>query len=127
VCKYSAQLSSRSFFLPPAPFTPSPSHKLCATRGPSPAYAVTVLTGAGLFYCILLFMVLQLDSITVSKGKCENGNKTRKICKVMTLHEKITILDKLRSGMCAVAVGLTLRWYFILISNSPKIFIILNS
>jgi hypothetical protein len=31
--------------------------------------------------------------------------------------EKIKILDKLRGGMSAAAVGLTFRWYFILKSN----------
>jgi hypothetical protein len=32
----------------------------------------------------------------------------------MSLEEKIKILDKLRGGMSAAAVGLTSRWYFIL-------------
>jgi hypothetical protein len=40
----------------------------------------------------------------------------------MTLDEKIKILDKLRGGMSAAAVGLTFRSYFILKSDFPLIF-----
>jgi hypothetical protein len=40
----------------------------------------------------------------------------------MTLDEKIKILDKLRGGMSAAAVGLTFRWNFILKSDFPLIF-----
>jgi hypothetical protein len=40
----------------------------------------------------------------------------------MTLDEKIKILDKLCGGMRAAAVGLTFRWYFILMCNFPLIF-----
>jgi hypothetical protein len=39
-------------------------------------------------------------------------NEAKK-CKVMTLDEKIKILDKLRGGMSAAAVDLTFRCYFI--------------
>jgi hypothetical protein len=41
---------------------------------------------------------------------------------VTTSNEKIKIPGKLRGGMCAVAVGLTLRWYFTLKYNFPLIF-----
>jgi hypothetical protein len=44
-----------------------------------------------------------------SKRKCNSDNEAKKSCKVMTLDEKIKILDKLRGGMSATAVGLTLR------------------
>jgi hypothetical protein len=40
----------------------------------------------------------------------------------MILDEKIKILDKLRGGISAAAVGLTFRWYFILESNFRLIF-----
>jgi hypothetical protein len=40
----------------------------------------------------------------------------------MTLDENIKILDKLRGGISAAAVGLTFRWYFILMFNFPVIF-----
>jgi hypothetical protein len=40
----------------------------------------------------------------------------------MTLGEKIKILGKLRGGVCAEAVGLTLRWHFVLKSNFPLTF-----
>jgi hypothetical protein len=39
----------------------------------------------------------------------------------MTLDDKITIVDKLRTGMSAAAVGLTFRSYFVLKSNFPLI------
>jgi hypothetical protein len=48
------------------------------------------------------------------KPKCKSDNEANKSCKVMTLDEKIKILDKLRGGMSAAAVGLTFRWHFIL-------------
>jgi hypothetical protein len=44
-----------------------------------------------------------------SKRKCKFGNKAKKSCKIMTLDEKIKILDKLCGGMSAAAVGLTFR------------------
>jgi hypothetical protein len=44
----------------------------------------------------------------------ESDNEAKKICEVMTLGEKIKMLGKLRGDVCAEAVGLTLRWYFIL-------------
>jgi hypothetical protein len=71
---------------------------------------------------ILLFMVLPLDSIMVSKHKGKSNNETKKSCKVMTLDEKVNILSKLHSGMNTAAVGLTVRWYFILKSGFPLIF-----
>jgi hypothetical protein len=43
------------------------------------------------------------------KRKCKCDNEAKESCKVMTLDEKIQILDKLRSGMSAAAVGLTFR------------------
>jgi hypothetical protein len=58
-------------------------------------------------------MILPLDSITGSKRKCKSDNEAKKSCKVMTLDEKIKILDKLRGGMSAAADGLTpLIFYF---------------
>jgi hypothetical protein len=44
-----------------------------------------------------------------SKRKCKSDNEVKETCKVMTLDEKIKILDKLRGGMCAAAVGLAFR------------------
>jgi hypothetical protein len=52
---------------------------------------------------ILLFIILPLDCIMDSKYKCKSGDKEG--CKVMTLDEKIKILDCLYSGMNAEAVG----------------------
>jgi hypothetical protein len=43
-----------------------------------------------------------------SKRKCISDNGARKSCKVMTLEEKMKILDTLRGGTSAAAVGLTL-------------------
>jgi hypothetical protein len=57
-----------------------------------------------------------------SKRKCKIENVAKKSCKVVTLDEKIKILDELRGGMSAAAVGLTFRSYFILKSNFPFIF-----
>jgi hypothetical protein len=48
--------------------------------------------------------------------------EAKKIYKVMTLDDKIWILGKLGSGVCAVAAGMTSRWCFILKSNFSKIF-----
>jgi hypothetical protein len=42
-----------------------------------------------------------------SKRKLKSDNKAKKSCKVMTLDEKIKILNKLHSGMSTAAVGLT--------------------
>jgi hypothetical protein len=39
-----------------------------------------------------------------SKRKCKSDNGAKKSCKVMTLDDKIKILDKLRGGMSAAAV-----------------------
>jgi hypothetical protein len=39
-----------------------------------------------------------------SKRKCKNDNGAKKSCKVMTLDEKIKILDRLGGGMSAAAV-----------------------
>jgi hypothetical protein len=44
-----------------------------------------------------------------SKCKCKSDNETKKGCKVMSLDEKIVILDTMRGGVCAAAVGLTFR------------------
>jgi hypothetical protein len=44
-----------------------------------------------------------------SKRKCKSENKAKKSCKVMRVDEKIKILDKLRGGMSASAVGLIFR------------------
>jgi hypothetical protein len=52
---------------------------------------------------------IALDSIMESKRKCKSDNKTKTNCRVMTLYEKIKILDKLRRGMRAAAVGLRFR------------------
>jgi hypothetical protein len=60
-------------------------------------------------------MISPLDSIVESKRRCKSGFEAKRSCKVMTLDEKIKILDKLRGGMSAAAVDLTFRWYFILV------------
>jgi hypothetical protein len=86
-----------------------------------------VLTGAALFYRVLLCMLLHLDNDVESKRECKSDNEAKKSCKFMTPDEKIKITDKLRGGMCAVAVGLTLLWYFILMLNFPMILMILLS
>jgi hypothetical protein len=52
-------------------------------------------------------MILPLDSIMESECKCKSNNEVKKSCKVITLGEKINILDKLRGDMHAAAVGLT--------------------
>jgi hypothetical protein len=54
-------------------------------------------------------MILPLDSIMESKRKCKSDNEAKKSFKVMIPDEKIKILDKLRGGMSAAAVGLTFR------------------
>jgi phage gp16-like protein len=54
-------------------------------------------------------MILPLNSSTESKHKYRNDNKTKTSCKVMTLDEQIQILDKLRGGISAAAVGPTFR------------------
>jgi hypothetical protein len=68
-----------------------------------------VLTSVAFFSRILLFMMLPMDSIAESNRKCKSYNEAKKSCKVMTVDEKIKILDKLRGGMSAAAVGLTFR------------------
>jgi hypothetical protein len=68
-----------------------------------------VVTCVVLFSRILLFIILFLDSITESKRKCKSDNEAKKSCKVMTPDEKIKILDMLRGGMSAAAVGPTFR------------------
>jgi hypothetical protein len=67
-------------------------------------------------------MALTLDSIAESKCECESDNEEKKSCKVMAVDKKIKLLDKLRGGMRAAAVGLTFRSYFILKSKFPLIF-----
>jgi hypothetical protein len=54
-------------------------------------------------------MILHLDSIVESKCKCKSDNEIKESCKVMALDDKIKILDKLRGGMSAAAVGPTFR------------------
>jgi hypothetical protein len=44
-----------------------------------------------------------------SKRKYGNDNETKKSCKIMALDEKTKILDRLRGGMCAEAVGPAFR------------------
>jgi hypothetical protein len=66
-------------------------------------------------------MILRLDSIMELKRKCNSYNEAKKSCKVMALDEKIKILDKLRGGISAAAVGLTFRCHFVLKSNFPFI------
>jgi hypothetical protein len=68
-----------------------------------------MVTCVVLFSRILLFMILPLNSTMETKRKCKSDNEVKKSCKVMTLDEKIKILDKLRGGMSAAAVGLTFR------------------
>jgi hypothetical protein len=52
-------------------------------------------------------MILSLDSTVESKRKYKSDNEAKKSCKVMTLDEKLKILDKLRGGTSAAAVGRT--------------------
>jgi hypothetical protein len=85
------------------------------------AYAVIALTCVVLFFRISLFMILPLDSIIESKRKSKIDNEAKRRCKVVTIDEKIKILDKLVGGMSASDVGLTFCWYFILKSNFPLI------
>jgi hypothetical protein len=73
-----------------------------------------MLTCVILFFHILLFMILPFDSIMDSKCKCKHDSEAKKSCKIMTLDEKLKILDKLCGSMNAAAVGLTFRLYFIL-------------
>jgi hypothetical protein len=80
-----------------------------------------VLTGVA-FYRVLLRMLSHLDNDSESKRECKSDNEAKKSCTFMTLDEKIKMIDKLRGGMCAVAVGLTLVWYFNLKSDLPLIF-----
>jgi hypothetical protein len=47
-----------------------------------------------------------------SERKCRSDNKAKKSCKIMTLDEKIDIVDELRGGISAAAVSLTFSWYF---------------
>jgi hypothetical protein len=56
-----------------------------------------------------------------SKRKCKSDNEAENSCKVMTLDEKINILDKLRGGMSTAAVSLTFSCYFTLMFNFPTI------
>jgi hypothetical protein len=44
-----------------------------------------------------------------SKRKCKSDNEVKKSCDVMTLDDKVEILQKLRGGMGSAAVGLTFR------------------
>jgi phage gp16-like protein len=44
-----------------------------------------------------------------SKHEYKSDNEAKISCKVMTLDEKIKILDKLRGGMSVAAVGLIFR------------------
>jgi hypothetical protein len=67
-------------------------------------------------------MMLPLDSIMESKRTCKSDNETKKSCKVMTLDEKISILDNLHGGMSVAALGLTFFRYFILKSYFPLLF-----
>jgi hypothetical protein len=67
-------------------------------------------------------MILPLDGIMESKHKCRSDNEAKKSCKVMTLDEKIQILDKLCGGMSAAAAGLTFHSYFTLNFNLVLIF-----
>jgi hypothetical protein len=96
-------------FLPSVSFKPASSDKLHIIRGLSLAYAVTVVNCVVLLSHMSLFMILPLDSIMELKRKCKSDNKAKTSCKVMTLDEKIKILDKSRGGMSAAPVGLTFR------------------
>jgi hypothetical protein len=42
--------------------------------------------------------IVPLDSIMESKRKCNSDSEAKKNCKVMTLDEKIKIVDQLRGG-----------------------------
>jgi hypothetical protein len=83
--------------------------KLHVTRGPSLAYAVTVLTCVVLFSHFVLFM-RRLDTIMESKGKCTSDNAAKRSCKVLALRDKIQFVSKLSGAMrAAAAAGLILR------------------
>jgi hypothetical protein len=60
-----------------------------------------------LFSRILLFMILPMESIMESKQKCKSDNEATNSLKVMTLDEKIKILDKLRRVMSTAGAHLT--------------------
>jgi hypothetical protein len=67
------------------------------------------------FLCHILLFI----SVMEPKCKSKSDNEAKKSCEVVILDHKIRILCKLRCCMCAVAVGLTLRWCFVLMSNFP--------
>jgi hypothetical protein len=67
-----------------------------------------MVTRVVLFSRILPF-VLSLDNIMESERKCTSDYEAKKSCKIMTLDEKIKIVDELRGGMSTAAVSLTFR------------------
>jgi hypothetical protein len=68
-----------------------------------------VLSCVVLFPHIFLLTILSLGRIVVSKRKCKSDREAKRNCKVMSLDEKIIILNKLRGVMSAAGVGLTFR------------------
>jgi hypothetical protein len=60
-----------------------------------------------------------MDSIMKARRRSKSDNEAKKICKVITVGEKIKIRDKLRSDTSAAAVGLTFHWYVSLKANFP--------
>jgi hypothetical protein len=52
-------------------------------------------------------MSLSTNNVVESKSKCKSDNVATDSCKAMTLDGKVNILDMLRGGLCAAAVGLT--------------------
>jgi hypothetical protein len=72
--------------------------------------------------CRIVFPHFTVCNIALEQMESKRKFKSdyeKKSCDVMTIHEKITILDKLRGGLSAAVVGLTFRSYFILKSNFP--------
>jgi hypothetical protein len=96
--KYSAQLSSCDFFLPHL------SLPLCFSNCMQPTVSVSCSLVS---YCFLVFYCLWYCPWTALWNQSINVKVLMKQRKVMTLDEKIKILDKLHSGMSTAAVGLT--------------------
>jgi hypothetical protein len=67
--------------------------KLHVTRSLSLACAITVLTRVVLFSHVLLFVILPLDSVVELKCKSKSDDEEKKSCKVMTLEDKIKIVE----------------------------------
>jgi hypothetical protein len=58
-----------------------------------------------LFCHILLFMILQLDSVMESKRRCKSDREPKKAFDVMTRYDKTNITDTLRGRVRAAAAA----------------------